>query len=262
MTGQEAAVNPAQPGQAAGARERGARSPAGVGGAGADTGRAGTRERIFRAAVAEFAAKGYAGATVRGVCARAGANLAAVNYHFGSKERLYAAVLDLVMDSPGETAARAAARPGSVEERLRAYVLAFVRNVYAPRPGYADGDLAAVYLSEMARPSASLDRVVEARIRPDAQALGDLLREHLGPGADRDTVMACAVSLVGQMLAYCSFWPILERLHPGLGPQEGWVEQFAEHVYRFSLGGLAATRAALPAAPGAARTFNPGEDAP
>ncbi|MBW2734481.1 MAG: TetR/AcrR family transcriptional regulator [Deltaproteobacteria bacterium] len=44
--------------------------------------------RLIQAAIAEIEARGMAKVTVRGVAAAADANIAAVNYHFGSKERL------------------------------------------------------------------------------------------------------------------------------------------------------------------------------
>lgn len=47
-----------------------------------------TKERILDAAEQLFARHGFAGASLRQVTSRAGVNLAAVNYHFGSKERL------------------------------------------------------------------------------------------------------------------------------------------------------------------------------
>ena len=47
------------------------------------------RERILLAAGREFAERGYEAATVRDICAAAGVNVAAVNYYFGDKRRLY-----------------------------------------------------------------------------------------------------------------------------------------------------------------------------
>ena len=48
-----------------------------------------TRERLLHAAAEMFAEHGYRDARVRDICQRAGANIAAVNYHFGDKQRLY-----------------------------------------------------------------------------------------------------------------------------------------------------------------------------
>ncbi|ACZ89916.1 TetR/AcrR family transcriptional regulator [Streptosporangium roseum] len=47
-----------------------------------------TRERILRAAVEEFGAKGYAGARTAGIAARAGVNQQLISYHFGGKQGL------------------------------------------------------------------------------------------------------------------------------------------------------------------------------
>lgn len=51
-----------------------------------------TRERILAAAERLFAQHGYDGTTLRALTRAAGANLAAVNYHFGSKDGLLEAV--------------------------------------------------------------------------------------------------------------------------------------------------------------------------
>ncbi|MBS1131732.1 MAG: transcriptional regulator, TetR family, partial [Proteobacteria bacterium] len=47
-----------------------------------------TRERILDAAERLFMAHGYEGTSMRQITGEAGVNLAAVNYHFGSKESL------------------------------------------------------------------------------------------------------------------------------------------------------------------------------
>lgn len=53
-----------------------------------------TRQAILDAAVAEFWEHGYKGASVRDICAQAGASSNAITYHFGSKEKLYQEILD------------------------------------------------------------------------------------------------------------------------------------------------------------------------
>lgn len=54
----------------------------------------GTKERILDAAEALFGESGFAATSLRALTGRAGVNLAAVHYHFGSKEALLAAVLE------------------------------------------------------------------------------------------------------------------------------------------------------------------------
>src|SRR3954469_3463810 len=53
-----------------------------------------TRQQLLEVAGQVFAEHGYARATSREICERAGANIAAVNYHFGSKDGLYGAGLE------------------------------------------------------------------------------------------------------------------------------------------------------------------------
>jgi AcrR family transcriptional regulator len=52
-----------------------------------------TKEQIITVAERLFAERGFAGTTLRNVVSEAGVNLAAVSYHFGSKEELFRAVV-------------------------------------------------------------------------------------------------------------------------------------------------------------------------
>src|SRR5687768_16443918 len=54
---------------------------------------AGSRERLFAAAATEFAARGFAGASVDRIARAAGLNKAMIYYHFTSKAALYRAIL-------------------------------------------------------------------------------------------------------------------------------------------------------------------------
>ena len=53
-----------------------------------------TKSRLLRVAERLFAEQGFGGVSVRQLTAAAGVNLAAVNYHFGSKEGLLAAIFE------------------------------------------------------------------------------------------------------------------------------------------------------------------------
>src|SRR5512136_1741925 len=48
-----------------------------------------TQKNLLVAAGDVFAAKGYRDTTIAEICKRAGANIAAVNYHFGNKKNFY-----------------------------------------------------------------------------------------------------------------------------------------------------------------------------
>lgn len=54
----------------------------------------GTRERILRAAVNEFAAKGFSGGRIEAICTTARVNIRMIYHHFGGKEGLYIAALE------------------------------------------------------------------------------------------------------------------------------------------------------------------------
>ncbi len=60
-----------------------------------DDGRA-TRDKLLLCAGKLIAEKGYAATTAKEICALAGTNTAAINYHFGSREGLYKELLRLV----------------------------------------------------------------------------------------------------------------------------------------------------------------------
>ncbi len=56
-----------------------------------------TRERILDAAERIFGERGFAGTSIREITKAAGVNIAAINYHFGSKEELLRAVLSRIV---------------------------------------------------------------------------------------------------------------------------------------------------------------------
>ncbi|NEZ63121.1 TetR/AcrR family transcriptional regulator [Leptolyngbyaceae cyanobacterium CCMR0082] len=55
-----------------------------------------TKEQLLNVAEQLIAERGYAGTTVRAIANQANANLAAVNYHFGSKEELFRAIFSRI----------------------------------------------------------------------------------------------------------------------------------------------------------------------
>src|SRR5215510_14744096 len=122
-----------------------------------------TRQRLLEAAGEVFAARGFRAATVREICQRARANLAAVNYNFGDKERLYAAVLQYTFHcaepSPLDLGLGVEA---TVEERLQAFTRSPLLSLLAEgRPAWHRK----LVTREMGEPTRALDTVVDQIIR-------------------------------------------------------------------------------------------------
>ncbi len=74
-----------------------------------------TRARLIEAALDVFGRQGFEGATTRQIAKAAGVNLAAIVYHFGSKEALYAAVAEHVV---GQVSGRIAQPFAAVMQRV------------------------------------------------------------------------------------------------------------------------------------------------
>lgn len=197
-----------------------------------------TRQRLLEAAGEVFAAEGFRGTTIRDICKRAGANVAAVHYHFGGKEQLYGAALryahtcatqrPLDLDLPSDPTPR---------QRLHAFVRSFLLGLLdSGRPAW-HGKLMA---REMAEPTGVLDQIVDAGIRPRFRALTAILAEFGIDGSSSRTNERTANSVVGQILFYHFARPVLTRLHGERTYDAAEIDALADHITTFCVGGVEA----------------------
>jgi TetR/AcrR family transcriptional regulator, regulator of cefoperazone and chloramphenicol sensitivity len=207
----------------------------------------GTKERLLHAATRVFADRGFKETTVRDICSLAGANVAAVNYHFGSKDKLYSAVL-------GEFLSFAFSRfpldvgvgPDSLpEDRLKAYIRGFLYRLLG------DGDplyekLGKLLMAEILEPSEHFDTMSERYIRPTYEALQHIVAELL-QDADEDIVHRCAGSIVGQCLLFDHAKGIIQRMCPELALEANSLDRAADFIAEFSLGGISRLSAKIKA---------------
>jgi AcrR family transcriptional regulator len=199
--------------------------------------RAETREQLLEAAADVFADIGFRAATVRGICQRAGANIAAVNYHFGDKERLYTEVLKHALQAARQKYPPSLGLPPDAiaPERLRAFVHSFLLRIFDEGPHTHHGKL---MVREMVEPTHALDTIVREHIRPMADQLMGIVRELLGLAATPDLVRRCSMSIVSQVLFYQHCRPVIRRMFPDLQFDAEQIDRLAGHITQFSLEAL------------------------
>ncbi|HEV3026557.1 MAG TPA: CerR family C-terminal domain-containing protein [Planctomycetota bacterium] len=197
-----------------------------------------TRERLLEAGGAVFSESGFRAATVRHIVTRAGANLAAVNYHFGDKEGLYAAVLEhYAKESLAKHPPQGGLHPDAgPEEQLHAFVRAFLLRILDKGHQAVHGKMMA---REMIEPTAALDRIVEQMIRPLYGRLCAIVKALAGPDLSALQVQRAAKSVVGQCLFYKHCAPVLQRLDGAL-PDLRDIDLLVDHIVSFSVGGIRA----------------------
>jgi AcrR family transcriptional regulator len=194
---------------------------------------------LIKAAGEIFADHGYQSATVRDICARAGANIAAVNYHFGDKIGLYVAVLRHIIGSAEQDEILNPAGPlEEPEQALRQFITnMLLRTCMA---GEREAWQFRIMAHEMAHPTEVLPRVVEEIIGPRYAAIRGIISQIIGLPPDHDTTRLCAHSVIGQVLHYVHARPVIACLWPDLQFTPERVNQIADHITDFSLCALRA----------------------
>jgi AcrR family transcriptional regulator len=198
---------------------------------------AATRDRLLAVGTRLFAARGFAGVTVRDICAEAGANVAAINYHFAGKEGLYMEVLrTAVRVMCGTTEEMKRAGVGLPPEgQLAALVRTFLERIVAGREGW----IHQLMLQEMREPTPGLDLVVQEVIGPRFAYMREVVARLLGcDDLDDRRVLACATSVQSQLMVVLKS-PVAAKL--GLPPLTiDDIPDVASHIVRFSLAGIRA----------------------
>jgi TetR/AcrR family transcriptional regulator, regulator of cefoperazone and chloramphenicol sensitivity len=191
-----------------------------------------TRDRLLEAAGEVFAELGYAQTTVREICQRAGANIAAVNYHFGGKDELYAAILERHFSD-------AVQRYPLVPDPAIPPRQALEQFVHATMSRLLDQSRSAWHtrltMREITEPTPHLDMVAERFMRPHFAALKGILRGVLGGKVPEDRLLLLALSVMGQ----CTFYKLgrhaIERVAPerDIGASAG--AELSRHIARVTL---------------------------
>ena len=194
-----------------------------------------TKSALIEAAGELFAARGFDGTSVRAIAEHASANIAAVNYHFGSKDNLYAETLHAAVLSVSNAGLRL-----WLEDEIRFQTpkdyAALIRYIVRERfHTYFSPALPAwhtqILLRSFLEPSPALQALVRKVFEPDLEVLRTILRR-AHPAFTEEEAMFCAFSLIGQIAFYgFAQAPLLVLLEKS-EYDPNFLDSAAEHVAR------------------------------
>ena len=192
-----------------------------------------TRARLIDAAGEMFAELGFHHTTVRQICKRAGANIAAVNYHFRDKTGLYTEVVRQSMRAARLDAVRAAFEQNLPPEQI---LRAVIKTRLESLRGLDLGDWHfRIFAHELAKPTPAINVVVNEAIRPLYSRLCNLIGHMLKLPPDHEQTRLCAHSIIGQILFYAFARPVITRLAPNLKMTTAQIDRLTDHITEFSL---------------------------
>lgn len=208
-----------------------------------------TRRKLLDAAGVLFAQRGYHGTKTGDICRAAQVNIAAVHYHFRSKDEIYVAAWRHEFERsiaayPPDGGVPAHAPP---EDRLRGHIQALVRRSMDP----ASRDLDIAH-REMSNPTGLLAAIMHLALKPLRQMHLAIIRDILGPGATVQDVQLCEMSIHAQCVVSLMHerrrrLNLKDKPHPAPPWQHVAEAVLAEHIFRFSLAGLREVRRAIQA---------------
>ena len=206
-----------------------------------------TCDRLLDAAAELFATRGFKHTTVRDICDQAGANIAAINYHFGSKDKLHLLALEHAreraiqedplpeLDLPAGMTLDAGPMPP--EHRLRRHIHGMIHRALATGPA---SWYVGMILREMVDPTPALHHAIDGNIGPHQRKLEGIVAQLMGVDRDDLAVRDAATAIAGMCLHYHHCRAALMHLHPDRQLDKAEATRLGLFITRFALAGIAA----------------------
>lgn len=190
-----------------------------------------TRQRLIEAALVIFGEAGFAGASTRMLADAAGANLAAIPYHFGSKEGLYRAAAEFIVESCGREilptvdrvnlalAGKKLARVDAIallHQLLERFSAIVIGSEFSDR-------FAGFVMREQLQPGAAFEILYEGLMSKVMEPCRKLLAIALARPHDDIKILIRAQTLLGQILVFRTSRACVFR-------QLGWRDISPEHL--------------------------------
>lgn len=194
-----------------------------------------SRERILEASLVEFAENGYEGATTASVARRVGVTQPLIHYHFGSKEALWRASVELafgrmtsVLQGVEEDMGRVGPR-----EAIRIMARRFVYfNARYPEVGR-------LIISESAVRGPRLEWMVEKHLRPLIQQIEQMFRLGRASGLVKDLPIQCVIfAFLGAVPHFFDAAPLINMLWDFDPLQPDRIEAHADTLVEIFTSGL------------------------
>jgi AcrR family transcriptional regulator len=199
-----------------------------------------TRELLLEAAGKVFGDKGFGAATSKEICQLAGANPAAVVYHFGSLDGLYAAVLLEARNRLVSTEMLAAVVAGDRDPKakIESFIGLLVKTLVGPG---SRSWAARVIGREMISPSKIPGEFTDTELQGRVKILKTIVSELTGLPLDHAAVSRGVVSVIAPFLLLLIVnRGRLERAFPALNIRPNSEDAFKRSMTQYVLGGLAA----------------------
>lgn len=195
--------------------------------------------RLLDAAALEFAARGFEGAKVDRIAARARVNKAMVYYHFTNKAALYREILRDVFGAVADAVERVTLEGRSPETQIQAFIAAIASHAVT-KPHFP-----AIWLREIAEGGRHVDASVMAEAHRVLATLARILDAGRQSGRFRDVApLIVQMAIVSPLLLFQASAPVRARLRgrlpfarPGLT-----LDTVIEYVSGATLAGLAPRR--------------------
>jgi TetR/AcrR family transcriptional regulator, regulator of cefoperazone and chloramphenicol sensitivity len=197
-----------------------------------------TATRILETAGEVFAEKGYAGATIRDICERAGVNLAAVNYYFRGKESLYVQTLQRAQSSHLREEEETLDGPGGTPPavKLKNYIHQALTHMLV---GEDEPWEMRLMMREIIDPTPAGSRVLRDHFRKRVHQLQEILAQILPPETLDHKRHQIGFSIMGQ----CTLYRGLGKMIPLIVEEEELtghygLDELADHIAEMSLAAL------------------------
>jgi TetR/AcrR family transcriptional regulator len=194
-----------------------------------------SRHRLFVAAAGEFAARGFAGASVDRIAAAARLNKAMIYYHFNSKADLYREILRDMFSAVERRVAETAASAVTPEDKVRGFVAAIAAEAEA-RPHFPP-----IWFREIADGGTHLDAVTVRHIGGVVKILAGIVAEGVAAGRFRPVnPLLIQAAIVAPLLLYFASGGLRLRIdRAGVSGSAGFDrDEVVAHVQRSVLGTL------------------------